>query len=385
MDYNGWTLYDEIILVIKDEKYRYGKYEYPQAYVVNNKDKKQLNSALNWGRVKQYQYDESGKPIKDEKGYTQYIILEPKQVVLKNEGFTVELLDSAGSSTQGGKLSFWNCLISHEDIKCVVGINADILLDALLQNTFINGKCKNTFSFARKSGNVGILSNNMKEYQQAIEDMQAKKNIGKGKTTKWQIGRNYKTLTYNDTYLGKVYKPLKVKSESNYVNYNYNYEIVVSEESNSIKHLCIHTGHLNDVKTYKDFLMYLRKKIKKYLDVNGTRESVIYELYNFDYLTKLPSRQQGDFDLNVPDTFADDLDTYFNNIKTLVVELLESDSTFKIYPYNLSDLIVSTKPLTCDSLTELDKKLIKLVLSERNISKCFGTEGNHKVNYKINI
>ena len=54
MDYKGWTLYDEITLVIKKEKNQYRGYEFPQAYIVNPKDKKQLQTAINWGKYANY-------------------------------------------------------------------------------------------------------------------------------------------------------------------------------------------------------------------------------------------------------------------------------------------------------------------------------------------
>ena len=143
MEYQGWTLYNEVTLVIKTELTY--EYKYPQAYVVDAKNKKQLETATNWGNRYNYEKDEkSGKIVKT--------VIPPIIKTVKNDGFTIELLDSAKGSCQGGKVSFWNCIITKEydDIKCVVGIDANLLLTLLLQNTFTNGKCENKVQFARK-------------------------------------------------------------------------------------------------------------------------------------------------------------------------------------------------------------------------------------------
>ena len=66
MEYKGWTLYDEVALVI--EKSCNGKYSLPQAYVVDSKNKKQLETAINWGKNTEYLKDEKGDYLRDEEG-----------------------------------------------------------------------------------------------------------------------------------------------------------------------------------------------------------------------------------------------------------------------------------------------------------------------------
>ena len=198
--YNGWTLTDSVILVLKKDKYN--QYcGHPQGYVVNPSDKKMLERAKSWGQT----YERVGN---DENGKAKYETVEPEVVTLENKGFTLELMDSAHGSSQGGKLSFWNCLITHGDIKAVVGINANLLLCLLKQSDFHDGKCLNQLSFARNTGEVGLLHAGMKEYKEALSDKQLKEKMKKGKTTKWQVGNHYKTATIDDIYLGKFYKPL---------------------------------------------------------------------------------------------------------------------------------------------------------------------------------
>ena len=148
MEYTGWTLSDEITLVIKKDTYR--DCGYPQAYLVNPKDKKQLQRAIEWGTDKKYLYDENGNSIKDDRGYSKYELIEPEIHTIKNEGFTVEFLDSAHGSYQGGKQSFWNCLVYNEDLKFVIGINSELLLYAIKQSTFTNGRSTETYRSKEK-------------------------------------------------------------------------------------------------------------------------------------------------------------------------------------------------------------------------------------------
>jgi len=218
MGYNGWTLYDEVTLVIKDESCNRYRYKYPQAFVVNTKDKKQLETARKWGTEVVPKRDKNGDYIEDTSGKHVYETLKPTEVTLKNSGFNLTLYDTAGSSSQGGKLSFWNCLIEHEEhnIKCIIGIDSNLLLNVLLQNKFDNGKCLDTLSFARCSGSVGLLNENMKEYKEALKDNETKKSLSKGKTNKYQIGHIYSTLTKDDYYFGSLYTCINIDRHTKY-------------------------------------------------------------------------------------------------------------------------------------------------------------------------
>ena len=167
--YEGWTLYDKVIIVEKIVyNYNYGlgkriKTDEKQGYIVDPKNKKQLETAMSWAETKEYDYNPETKQneiIKVNKG----IIHE-----FQNEDFEIELLDSAEGSSQGGKLSFWNCKISKDDKSWIIGINADLLLKCLKSCTWVNGKCQDKVMFARCKGGVGVLSKNSPEYIKAQE------------------------------------------------------------------------------------------------------------------------------------------------------------------------------------------------------------------------
>ena len=136
--FQGWNLYDKIIIVEKiifnyikqpDNTYKYIDSGRRQGYIVDPKSKSQLESAMNWARFAHYEYNkELGKSelITTHEGVVHEFV---------NEDFTIELLDSAEGSSQGGKLSFWNCKISKDDKVWEIGINADLLLKALVSCT----------------------------------------------------------------------------------------------------------------------------------------------------------------------------------------------------------------------------------------------------------
>ena len=196
--YNGWTVSNEVALVIKNNKSSWYGYEYPQAYVVDPKNKQMMKRACEWGKTSEQ--DEKTKEWKK---------VEPEVRITSNDGFKFSLLDNAHSSSQGGKLSFWNCLFEKDDIKVVIGVNAALLLSFLKQSDLHNGVCKQTVSFARNYGDVGILHKGMEEYKRALEDSKAREKAKTGKTKKWEVGYHYKTLTLDEICLGKYRKPIK--------------------------------------------------------------------------------------------------------------------------------------------------------------------------------
>ena len=66
---------------------------------------------------------------------------EPKEYKYKNGTFTLRITNAAGHSSQGGKLSFWNCQIRTEDGKeFLIGIASDCLAELIINNTLINDK-----------------------------------------------------------------------------------------------------------------------------------------------------------------------------------------------------------------------------------------------------
>jgi hypothetical protein len=124
---------------------------------------------------------------------------------------------SAGGSSQGGKLSFWMCKFTKtlEDgtvIEGNIGINQEELKDLLKESTFINGVCQEPVAFYRINGNVGICTMTGEKYQKALKDKAEDETLKKAKkTTKWELGRVYKTKTMSSFWIGDVIHPTKGK------------------------------------------------------------------------------------------------------------------------------------------------------------------------------
>lgn len=203
-NYTGWNLFDKVIIVARQRHYydwdtRKYVVEGWQGYIVDPSNKKMLENARSWGKWTEYGPYISGK------GYEWTKEHEPEEFTFDNNGFTLELVDCAENSSQGGKLSFWNCNITKDGHTFLVGIAANLLLDVLKHNTFIDGKCQTSLMFARCKGGVGMLSENMESYQQALADMQLKKKVNSGKTSKHKLGHIYNTLTESHAYLADLY------------------------------------------------------------------------------------------------------------------------------------------------------------------------------------
>ena len=217
--YTGWKLLDKVTIVAK----KMLAYDYKtgsttdtgnvQGYLVDPSNKKQLENARQWGTVTTWEYftnEEGHRSVRDKTEY------KPEEYTYDNDGFTLELHNSAGGSSQGGKLSFWNCWITAPDgHRFLIGIAADLLLDVLKSSTVINGVVQDKLMFARCNGGVGMLSKSMDSYKNAVNDMAIKKKMSKGKTSKHQIGHIYETTTEKNIYFGKFYRwyePIMEKS-----------------------------------------------------------------------------------------------------------------------------------------------------------------------------
>ena len=214
MDYQGYKLIDKIMLVCRDkaEHEESGIYcrsnQYKnvyQAYLVDPSNKKQLESARYWAKWTEYgpshRNEETGKW---EREYE--IEHEPVEFEFDNNGFELELKDCAGGSSQGGKLSFWNCIVTKDNNEFVIGINSDMLLDLLKNATFVNGKCQSPLIFITQRGKVGMVVEGSETYKQCIKDRELKSNLDNNKVSKFSFGDKVSTATLDEYYLGTITK-----------------------------------------------------------------------------------------------------------------------------------------------------------------------------------
>lgn len=178
----------------------------PQGYVVDKGNNNMLKNALEWGKTVKYFHDESGNYLRDDKGMIICETLEATQHEYPNGNFEVEIIDSANSSSQGGKLSFWTCRITAPDNEQFdIGINSDLLLDIIRKKTFINGKCSDKVWLGRvKGAQVGIFTEDMELFSQSIEDEAIRT---RKKSSKYKPGDIISDITTGEqVYLGEGYE-----------------------------------------------------------------------------------------------------------------------------------------------------------------------------------
>lgn len=208
MDYKGYKLLDKIMLVCRDVSEhdnsigRNCSTAYYQAYLVDPANNQQLATARHWAKWIEYgpsYRTDDGRWVRDYE-----ITHDPVEFTFDNEGFSLELLDCAGGSSQGGKLSFWNCIVSRDSKRFKIGINSDMLLDLLKNATFINGLCQNPLMFITKSGKVGMTTIGSNTYVQCIKDRDLKKTMKSTMVSKFAFGDLVKTPTINEVYLGTI-------------------------------------------------------------------------------------------------------------------------------------------------------------------------------------
>lgn len=124
--------------------------------------------------------------------------------------------------------------------------------------------------FARRSSQLGVLHENMPSYQKLLADEEMKKNINKGKTTKWQTGYRYNTLTYSDIMFGYFNKIVEIKSDGyTYKNQKYIFDFNAPNRP-------LYTS------PYKE------------LDFTGLIKDIFENMQYRLTETKCPSRQQGE-------------------------------------------------------------------------------------------
>ena len=224
-NYIGWKMFDTVTIVSKQiTRFNYATCEtiYTdeyQGFIVDSKNKKQLETAIRWGTTSKYHFEE----VDGKRTCTGSTDISPEQYTYDNKGFTLELSEAAEQSSQGGKLSFWNCWIAAPDGKrFLIGIAANLLLDVLKSCDVKHGVVQEPLMFARCKGGVGMLSESMQSYKDAINDEYQRKTKSKGKTTKHKIGYVYETLTQKNLYAGDFYRwyePIYEEKESNYYPY----------------------------------------------------------------------------------------------------------------------------------------------------------------------
>lgn len=173
--YNYWKLMDEVTVAIRKEE-NYGGFS---GYVVESTNKEAVESAISWAEYTPYD--------RETREYLPKV--DPDVHTFKNEGFTATILDSAGGSSQGGRLSFWSCKVEKDGVEFVIGVNDAILADLIRSSTIIDGVVQEKVMFARRSGQPGLVHEKMKSYKEALADTEKRDSIKAAKkTTKWELG-----------------------------------------------------------------------------------------------------------------------------------------------------------------------------------------------------
>ena len=275
-DYKGWKIPEKLHIFAKKHPYR--KYDIPQAMIASSDKESALETAQKWASGKYSGW------TKDD--YIQYDI--------DNENIEFELLDSAGCSSQGGKLSFWNCIISKEDMRVIVGISSDILIELLKNTDFEKGKCKDKIILARYKNQWGTITKDMKEYKEAIKDMKIDNNLNTAKkTSKWKPGYEYYSKTQKSVYLYDLYQWYDIKKV--YEGWHFYSDKYCIMEYDKLKTKKV----VLDKWMYKDYSTLL-----EYINITKNMENKwkFHYLFSYlDYKDKLPSRIKGDkvFDIDV--------------------------------------------------------------------------------------
>lgn len=192
----NWKQLDKIDIVYSiNDTVTFNGVKYPKAYIVENGNKKSLDTAIKWAN------GWYGNTTVNNKA---------KIVTTDNSNFEMQIVDAPGNSSQSGKLAFWMCLFAKDGVPTfATGINSELLNIIILQGTFKNGALleEKTF-FARSNGQLGVLHKNMTEYKNFCKDVKTRENVMNGSKTKnWQTGYSYVTTREKDVMFGTIKHP----------------------------------------------------------------------------------------------------------------------------------------------------------------------------------
>lgn len=357
---------EKILLVVKPIS-KYG-YDVAQGYIVDPENRKQLESARSWGKEYVTRYTLGSN--------TEY---EPIEYYTDNNGFQLTILESAGSSSQGGKLSFWNCLIEKGDIKAIVGIDQNSLLSLIKQSTIINGKVQESLSLSKLPNTAGAVHSGMAEWKNSKQNKQNTMGNVK-KTTKWELGRSYVSLTKEDMYIGNIYN--WIDERTTYVEEPSSHRTYLGRSAN-VAHYHLKFLDKPEEKVCLSNLRFayrgnIAEKIKKgeitsvagiYQEMTNklsnitprTSQYSLYEcvdiIYHSDAILKsLPSRYPGDLVIEVGD-YITEFQKMLSLFREKSFELaqksnsMSSDTVKKAFGY-------SAKPDDRPSFTDEEKELI---------------------------
>lgn len=197
-----------------------------QGYVVLPDKPKMLKSATYWATSYIYDYDikdyaeREGTAVKFEGIVHKY----------KNGQFKLTLCESAANSWNGGKLSFWNCLITAPDNKeFLIGINQELLCNLLQSCTLVNGTVQQPVWLGRQKNNTGVYTETMSDFIQAKEEIKIKEAF-KSKTTKYVVGDIVGSPSKQLVYAGVVYKHYDMQTSYDYRIHGYVGELTKLKE-----------------------------------------------------------------------------------------------------------------------------------------------------------
>lgn len=208
MAYNYWKMMDKVGVAVcseKPENWR-GKEQF-DGYIFDPADEKSKEAAVEWARRYENRWDKDKETI----------VLEPKVHEFDNKDFYVTILDSAGGSSQGGRLSFWKCKVEKDGVEFIVGVNDSILADLIRNSDMEKGKVKQGVMFARRGGQPGFIHEGMDAYEEAVRDTQHKASLkSMKKTSKWELGGVYSSITMKDICLGPIWDTMEEVPDQEY-------------------------------------------------------------------------------------------------------------------------------------------------------------------------
>lgn len=261
-----------------------------------------------------------------------------------NEGFTVSIVSAPGYG-ESGKVSAMACNITKDGVFSeTIEVDSNLLIGLIKQKKIDKGVFEGTYSIASVNGCKCFINDTMEEWQQAKKDMRFRK---LPKTSKYKVGRNYKTLTMDELYLGDIYKVCEINLKSRYNangEYDPSYSIVPLNKPMKASMML----DIYNAKNYRQYTNLIRncKTVLEYINIVKSlvcQNSFMYDEVMPNFINSKPSRVEGELrliDNATKEDWRDLLDTIIIEAARSNVNLGRLKSNDELLCYNITPELV---------------------------------------------
>ena len=283
--------------------------------------------------------------------------------------------------------------IEHEEVGCFL---SNIKLDNIARLAYEtdleeNVETSANFAIARLDNELTMIDIESDEYAEAQESVQYMNKFNRHKTKKLELGHGYEDVDSLDIYIGDTYTIAYADRQTNsYVLSLYKdgvHKITNTFPKYANKKLEIPSNFYkdivdNNIKTFNEWFRLIESKVQQELDkiytgnlidFNDSLDNILAykspytkSSYFRSWANDMGLRLDNGLILDSGEKFQEQLSEHLTYLKIQIIKLLERIDGQTINLNGLLGLLQWAYPITKDSITEIDRKMIKLIIDKNN-------------------